>query len=235
MSDSPTTVIADDHAVFRAGVRMTLTRAGFRVVGEAWDRNGAIDAVLQERPQVCLLDIYMPGGGLEAARRITQVAPSTYVVMLTVSNSTEDLLAALQAGAVGYLPKDIPPDRLPATLCGVLRGEAALPRALVGRILEELRDFTAPAAHEPHAGEVDLTPRESEILRMLAAGLTTGEISKILTLSPITVRRHISTAVGRLGVANRAAAMRAICAAVPGRSGGVRLNHKGRAVSGPAC
>jgi DNA-binding NarL/FixJ family response regulator len=207
---TPTIVIADDHPVIRLGVRMALMRGGFDVVAEAADRDGAVSAVLRERPDVCLLDIHMPGGGIEAASRIAEAGLPTSVVMLTVSDSTDDVLAALRAGAVGYLPKDTSPDRLPAALCGVLKGEAALPRTLVGLVLHEFRDYTAAAADPVRVGEVELTARESEILRMLGSGLTTVEVGEILSLSPITVRRHISAGVAKLGVADREAAIRAI-------------------------
>ncbi len=207
---APTVVIADDHPATRLGVRMSLMRGGFDVVGEAADGDGAVSAVLRERPDVCLLDIAMPGDGIEAARRIAEVAPSTSVVMLTVSNSTDDVLAALRAGAVGYLPKDTSPDRLPAALCGVLKGEAALPRALVGVVLHRFRDYTVAVADPVRVGEVELTARESEILRMLRSGLKTAEIGDLLSLSPVTVRRHISAGVAKLGVADRDAAIRAI-------------------------
>ncbi len=207
----PTIVIADDHQVTRLGVRMALMRGGFHVVAEAADCEGAVTAVLRERPDVCLIDVCMPGGGIETARRLAEAAPSTSVVMLTVSTNTEDLLAALRAGAVGYLPKDTSPDRLPAALCGVLKGEAALPRTLVGRVLQEFRAFTVGATADPvRVGEVRLTPRESEILRMLGSGMTTLEVAEILSVSPVTVRRHISAGVAKLGVADRDAAIRAI-------------------------
>ena len=101
---------------------------------------------------------------------IAEDAPSTSVVMLTVSDSTDDVLAALRAGAVGYLPKDTRPDRLPAALCGVLKGEAALPRALVGLVLTRFRDYTAAAADPVRGGAVELSARESEILRCSARG-----------------------------------------------------------------
>jgi DNA-binding NarL/FixJ family response regulator len=207
---SPTVVIADDHPVIRLGVRKALVRGGFRVLAEASDGDGAVEAVLRERPDVCLLDIFMPGGGVEAAARITAAAPSTSVVMLTVSRSTEDLLAALRAGAIGYLPKETSPDKLPAALCGVLKGEAALPRSLVRRVLDEFRDLTAVATQPVRVGEVELTARESEILMLLRSGLTTMEIAAMLSLSPVTIRRHISAAVAKLGVADRQAAIEAI-------------------------
>lgn len=209
-TDGPTVVIADDHQVFRLGVRMALMRGGFKVVGEAADGECAVSTVLRERPDVCLLDIRMPGGGVQTAQRLAAAAPLTSVVMLTVSTDTEDVIGSLRAGALGYLPKDTTPDRLPAALCGVLKGEAALPRTLVGRVLQEFRSFTAVVSDPVRVGEVQLTPRESEILRLLGKGLSTIEVADMLSLSPITIRRHISAGVTKLGVANRDAAIRAI-------------------------
>jgi DNA-binding NarL/FixJ family response regulator len=210
LNSRPTVVLADDHPVIRLGVRMALMRGGFDVLAEAADSEGAVEAVLRERPEVCLLDIYMPGGGIEAATILTEAAPATAIVMLTVSQNPDDLLAALRAGAKGYLPKDTPPDRLPAALCGVLKGEAALPRGLVGRVLHEFRDLPIPKAELLRVGEVELTVRESEILRMLRSGMSTTEIGDRLSLSPVTVRRHISAGVAKLGATNRAEALRVI-------------------------
>ena len=203
-------VIADDHPATRLGVRMALTRGGFRVVAEASDCEGAVAAVSRERPDVCLLDVRMPGGGIEAARRISESGAHTAVVMLTVSRDHGDVLAALRSGAVGFLPKDTRPDRLPAALCGVLGGEAALPRALMGLVLQSLRDGGMPLAGPVRVGHVTLSAREVEVLRMLRSGLKTADISKSLSLSPVTVRRHISSAVAKLGVATRDAAIHAL-------------------------
>jgi DNA-binding NarL/FixJ family response regulator len=205
VNDAPTVVIADDHPTIRLGVRMALLEAGMRVLAETADREGAIEAVLREQPDLCLLDIHMPGGGIEAAAALAVMAPHTAVVMLTVSTSMEDVLAALRAGAVGYLPKDTPPDRLPAALRGVLAGEPALPRAFVGPVLGELHRPSARAS-DPE----ELTKREAQIMHMLGAGLRTAEIAKALTVSPVTVRRHISAAVAKLGVADRREALRAL-------------------------
>jgi DNA-binding NarL/FixJ family response regulator len=209
-AEAPTVAIADDHPVIRVGVRMALERGGFAVVAEASDCDGAVRAVLRERPNVCLLDVRMPGGGIAAAGRIAERAPATLIVMLTVSSSADDVLAALRAGAVGYLPKDSSPDRLPAALCGVLKGEAALPRSLLGLVLQRFREYTLPVEDPVRIGEVELTARESEILRMLRSGATTAEVSEALSLSPVTVRRHISAGMAKLGVADRDAAIRAI-------------------------
>jgi DNA-binding NarL/FixJ family response regulator/signal transduction histidine kinase len=210
MSHAPTVVLADDHPVIRLGVRMALMRGGFEVLAEAADRDGAVEAVLRERPDVCLLDISMPGGGIEAAAILSHAVPGTALVMLTVSESPEDMLAALRSGAKGYLAKDTSPERLPAALYGVLRGEAALPRTLVGRVLHEFRHLPDPQDAPLRVDGVELTARESEILRMLRSGLSTVEIGKRLSLSPITVRRHISAGVAKLGASGRDDALRAI-------------------------
>jgi DNA-binding NarL/FixJ family response regulator len=210
-SPERTVVIADDDQVTRLGVRMALMRGGFHVVAEAADCETAVSAVLRERPDVCLLDIRTPGGSIETAQRLAQAAPGTSVVMLAVSTNSEDVFGSLRAGALGYLPKDMSPDRLPAALSGVLKGEAALPRALVTRVLQEFRTFTAAGAANPvRVDGVQLTPRESEILRMLGSGLTTIEVADMLSLSPVTIRRHISAGVAKLGVPDREAAIRAI-------------------------
>jgi DNA-binding NarL/FixJ family response regulator len=210
MNNAPTAIIADDHPPFRMGVRMALMRGGFHVLAEVADGEGAVEAVLRERPDICLLDVRMPGGGIEAAARLSELAPATAVVMLTVSTHAEDLLASLRAGARGYLPKDMAPERLCAALHGVLNGEAALPRTFVGRMLHELRALPAPGTGPLRVGDVELTPRESEILRMLRSGLSTVEIGERLSLSPVTVRRHISACVTKLGAAGRDDALRAI-------------------------
>ena len=206
----PTVVLADDHPAIRLGVRMALLAGGLRVLAEAADSDGAVKAAQREAPDVCLLDICMPGGGIQAAAAIAALVPATAVVMLTVSDSTEHLLAALRAGAVGYLPKDMPPDRLPAALRGVLAGETALPRALVGPVLGKLRELPGGASSALRAGALGLTGREDEIMRLLRSGLRTADIGRTLSLSPITVRRHISTAVAKLGVADRSEAIRVL-------------------------
>jgi DNA-binding NarL/FixJ family response regulator len=210
MNAVPTVVLADDHPVIRLGVRMALMRGGFEVRAEASDRDGAVEAVLRERPDIALLDINMPGGGIEAVAILADEVPATACVMLTVSTSPQDMLAALRSGAKGYLPKDTSPDRLPAALAGVLRGEAALPRTLVGRVLHEFRHLPVAANAPVRVDGVELTSRESEILRLLRSGLSTLQISERLSLSPVTVRRHISASVAKLGAADRDEAIRAI-------------------------
>ena len=139
MSGPRRVLIADDHDALRRGVRLVLERAGFRVVAECADGPSAVDEARRVHPDICLLDIKMPGGGIEAAGQIHRALPGVQIVMLTVSAESNALFRALRAGAVGYLLKDIDPGRLPLAVHGVLHGEAALPRPLVLRLIEEFR------------------------------------------------------------------------------------------------
>jgi DNA-binding NarL/FixJ family response regulator len=205
----PTVVLADDHAATRLGVRMSLEDGGFNVVAEADGAAAAVDAAVRERPDLCLLDVYMPGGGITAAAEISARVPDTRIVMLTASADDEDLFAAVQAGAVGYLLKDTDPERLPLALRGVLAGEAALPRRLVARMIDEfrVRGDTRHGANL-HGFDAELTQREREVLEHLGEGRSTAEIADDLDISPVTVRRHVGEVVRKLGVPDREAAAR---------------------------
>ena len=204
-----TVILADDHAPTRAGVRGALERAGFRVLAEVPDAAGAVEAAERERPDVCLLDIHMPGNGISAAAQITHAQPDIAVVMLTVSRDDNDLFDALRAGALGYLLKDTDPDRLPHALRGVLEGEAALPRALVARVIDEFRDRgrrrRLPLVKQKG---VELTSREWEVLELMREDLSTAEIAERLFVSPVTVRSHIAAVLRKLRVPDRKAALK---------------------------
>ena len=208
MTDGIRVLIADDHPPARAGVRMALERGGFIVCAEAPDGTTAVAAARRERPDVCLLDIHMPGDGIRAAETIARELPDTAVVMLTVSRSDADLFDALRAGACGYLLKDIDPARLPHALYGVLEGEAALPRRLVSLLIEEFRERRR-RRRIPLGGRrsVELTDREWEVLDLMRDGLSTDEIGARLFISPVTVRTHVSAILRKLHVPNREAAV----------------------------
>ena len=198
-------LIADDHAPTREEVRFALEHDGtFKVVAEASDAPAAVEAAIRERPTVALLDINMPGKGIAAAWEIHSRLPETHIVMLTVSEDDDDLFAALRAGASGYLLKDIHPKRLPRALESVIAGEVALPRALVGRLVEQFRDPTSRRRQVIAGGaEGQLTSREWQILDLLRQGLTTGQIAERLFLSPVTVRTHVNAVLRKLQVGSR--------------------------------
>jgi DNA-binding NarL/FixJ family response regulator len=201
-------LIADDHPPTRAGVRAALERADFVVCAQAADARSAIEAARRERPDVCLLDIHMPGDGIRAAESIANELPDTAVVMLTVSRTDRDLFDALRAGASGYLLKDIDPERLPLALHGVLEGEAALPRRLVALLIEEFRERKR-RRRIPLVGRrsVELTDREWEVLELMRQSLSTEDIAARLFISPVTVRTHVSAILRKLQVPSREAAV----------------------------
>lgn len=209
--DAIRVLIADDHAVLRGGIRRSLEAAGFDVCGEAADAGEAIALAERLRPAVCLLDVHMPSGGIYAAERIAALPLETVVVMLTVSRNDEDLFGALRAGAAGYLLKDTDPERLPHAIRGVLAGEAAVPRELVTRLIDEFRNpGDVRRRRLPGRRGTALTSREWEVLDLMSSGHTTAEMSGRLDISTVTVRRHVSGILRKLEVADRAAAVRLV-------------------------
>lgn len=202
-----TVVLADDHVPMRETVAEVLEGGGFRVVGQAGDGPGAVELVRKRRPDVCVLDINMPGGGIQAARSIATTVPATAIVMLTVHVDDDHLFDALQVGASGYLVKGTPPDELVATLQSLLRGEPALSPGLAMRILERFRSTGSRRVHVPDRGFVELSPREAEVLDLLRQGLTTGLIAQRLYVSPVTVRSHIASVLKKLNAPNRQGAI----------------------------
>jgi DNA-binding NarL/FixJ family response regulator len=205
----PAVLIADDHAPTRADIAGALEEDGrFRVCAAVSDAPAAVEAALRFRPGLCLLDIRMPGGGIAAAWEITARLPETKVVMLTVSRDDDDLFAALRAGASGYLLKDIEPDRLPDALDEVLTGDAAMPGALVARLVAEFRE-RGPRRRAVVTGapEGHLTSREWEVLELLRERRSTSEIAERLFVSQATVRSHVAAILRKLRVPDREAAV----------------------------
>jgi DNA-binding NarL/FixJ family response regulator len=209
VGDGLRVLIADDHPMARVGVRLALERGGFAVCAEAEDAASAIDAAEREHPDICLLDIQMPGSGIHAAEEIGKRVPESAIVMLTVSRIDTDLFDALRAGAMGYLLKDIDPTRLPFVLRRVLDGEAALPRHLIALVIDEFRERGRRRPLLKRRGVV-LTDREWEVLELMSHGLTTFEIADRLFIEPVTVRTHVSAILKKLHVSSRQAALQLI-------------------------
>ena len=202
-------LLADDHPAVRAGVRAALEAGGLNICAEVGNAEDAVEAAVKHEPDVCLLDVRMPGGGIWAAKEISERVEETIVVMLTVSSAQEELFEALRAGASGYLLKDMDPKKLPSLLRAAVVGEAPLPPALVARLVDEFRTrgrrrFLAL----PQRRSVELTSREYEVLELLRKGLTTADIAERLFISRITVKRHISSVMQKLDVRTRADAVR---------------------------
>jgi DNA-binding NarL/FixJ family response regulator len=217
VSGTPRILIADDHAPTRAGVRMALERDGLEVCAEVTNASDAVEAALREHPDLCLLDVHMPGGGPSAASMITSKLPSTRVLMLTVSRENEDVLESLRRGASGYLLKDMDPTGLPRAVRSALEGEGILPGPLVAGVIEEFqrRPGQRRFGRQPRQTQA-LTSREWEIFELLAEGASTTAMAERLFLSRVTVRRHISSIIAKLGVASREEAVRIFRGYEPG-------------------
>jgi DNA-binding NarL/FixJ family response regulator len=189
-------------------IRWAVEQGGFAVVAEAPDALGAIREVRHSRPDVALLDIRMPGGGLHAAEVIAQGQPRVSVVMLTVSADEDDFFAALAAGASGYLLKGQDPAEIPRALIRVLSGEAAIDGILAKRLVQEFRSSGAePRLRHRLPNGATLTPKEREVLTLLMDGLETREIAEQLFVADVTVRTHLSNIYRKLDAKNRAEAM----------------------------
>ena len=211
MSGALRVVIADDHAPTRAGVEQALEADGCVVVAAVSDGPKAVAAAMEHEPDVCVLDIHMPGGGIRATSQITSALPDTAVVMLTASRDDEDLFEALRAGASGYLLKDMDPDRLAAALRGVLDGEAALPRSLVLKVIQSLQSPAKRRFRQAKTSRVSpLTSRETEVLDLMADGLSTEQIAERLFIGKVTVRTHVSNVLKKLRVPDRESAVRLV-------------------------
>jgi DNA-binding NarL/FixJ family response regulator len=202
-------MLVDDHALVRSAVRQAISAADVELVGEAASAEEALALAPVLRPDILLLDIDLPGmGGLQLLQELAPRLPQTKIVMLTVSSSERDLLDAVARGAAGYLTKDLSPEALLRTLRGTQRGELAMSRRFAARALRHFAE--AARRGRVTAGVEDdlmgLSPRENDVLAMLADGLTDREIAGALTISPRTVETHVSNILHKLGVRNRAEA-----------------------------
>ena len=207
-ADSPRVVLVDDHPTLRASLRRVLEADGFVVCGEADDAEEGARIVRASNPDVCLVGARMDGG-LEMISEVSggDGREGTVVIVLTASRATESMVDAIRAGASGYLLKEMNPERIPAAVRGALDGEAAMPRTLVARLIREIQRLGRGPMLPGPGGLVELTPRQWEVLSLMADRLGTAEIAERLMVSPVTVRRHATTIQRRLGVADREAAV----------------------------
>jgi len=198
MSGPIRVIVADDHPLFREGVVHSLRAArDVEVVGEASDAEGAIRLAVERQPDVALLDIHMPGGGLTAAERMRSSHPRIRVVMLTVSEEEESLVAAMKAGAAGYVLKGVSAAELLGVVRSVHGGQVYVPPALAYALL---REMTQPRQPEPLA---ELTDREREVLGLVAHGLSNYQVGRRLGLAEKTVKHYMTIVMAKLGVRSR--------------------------------
>jgi two-component system, NarL family, nitrate/nitrite response regulator NarL len=197
-------LIIDDHTLFRSGVSLLLKRqAGFEVVGEAGDSLEGVKRAKQLKPDVVLLDLHMPGtSGLEAIPLLKDEAPESEIIMLTVSEDTDCLLEALQAGARGYLLKNIETDFLVDSIRRAVAGESIMSQQMTSRLADAMRSTTTKLASAEN-GLGKLTPREREIIIFLAHGDSNKKIARTLDLAESTVKIHVQGILRKLNLSSR--------------------------------
>jgi DNA-binding NarL/FixJ family response regulator len=200
-------LIADDQALVRAGFRQLLEREpDLDVIGEAADGAEAVALARTGRPDVVVMDVRMPNvDGLEATRRVLSEPPAPRVLVLTTFDLDEYVFEALRAGASGFLLKDAAPDELVSAVRLVARGDALLAPAVTRRVIEEFARRAAPSP--PNPGLEGLTPREREVLLLVARGLSNAEIAHELFLTPGTVKTHVGHILRKLGARDRVQAV----------------------------
>lgn len=207
-------LLAECDPVTRAGIRFALEGEGFEVVSEPVDAATATSEAVRTQPAVCLIDERLTGGAVRAVGDIYAAVAGTKLLILTESEVPTDLVTAVRAGTSGYLRKDLDPTRFAATIRGVLDGEAALSRRLTLRLMEALRTRESGRAAPTKPGGPAMSDRELDVLELMTEGLRTSEIARRLSISEVTVRRHISACMTKLGVTDRDAAI----AVLSGRS-----------------
>jgi len=195
-------LLADDHRFFRDGVRALLeTMADFVVVGEATNGEEAVEKAAQHAPDVVLMDLQMPGlNGVEATRRILRTRPQTGIILVTMFEDTDSVLAAMRAGARGYILKDADEDVLLRSIRAVAKGEALFGPAVAKRLLDFISNVSPSA---PKTAFPELTDREREVLALLAEGLSNQEVAERVGCSLKTARNHVSNILSKLHAADR--------------------------------
>lgn len=195
-------VLADDHPLFREGVAKTIAdKEEFEVVGQGACADDAVALAIDLLPDLILLDISMPGSGIEAAQKISLSCPVVKIIMLTVSEQDDDVMAALKAGARGYVLKGIGGEELTQVLHTVYRGDSYVSPSLAARLLAEMQG--SPESEAPSDPLSDLTAREEQILRLVAKGLSNKEVGKELSLQEKTVKHYMTNILQKLQVRNR--------------------------------
>jgi NarL family two-component system response regulator LiaR len=193
-------VIVDDHVLVRQGIRAFLeTHSDLAIVGEAEDASTASALCAQQRPDVALVDLVMPGGGIAATRDIRAVSPATQVILLTSFDDAQQIVAAVQAGAISCLLKDVDADGLADAVRKAARGEAVLHARAAGHLMDALRRGALPATQALET----LSQREREVLGLMAEGLSNLQIAEQLGIGEKTVKTHVSNVFAKLGVADR--------------------------------
>jgi NarL family two-component system response regulator LiaR len=193
-------VIADDHVLVRQGIRAFLeTHADLAIVGEAEDAESALRLCVEQQPDVALIDLVMPGGGIGATREIRAASPNTQVVLLTSFEDAQQIVAAVRAGAISCLLKDVDADALAEAIRKSARGEAVLHPRVAGHLVDALRKGVSPGTEALES----LSQREREVLTLMAEGLSNSDIAERLGIGEKTVKTHVSNVLAKLDVTDR--------------------------------
>ena len=207
--EHPTVIVVDDQELFRNGIVELLEERGIRVVADTGLAADAIRLTCELHPDVVLMDLNMPGmSGIEATQRLTAEAPFVRVLVLTVAADERHVMDALLAGACGYVLKETPIEQIVEAIKAAARGESTISPRIAGRLIRRLRE---PSESEPDLAGATLTPREHEVLELMARGVGNPEIASALYLSEHTVKNYVSSILSKLQVENRVqAAVRAV-------------------------
>jgi DNA-binding NarL/FixJ family response regulator len=202
----PTTVLlVDDHHLFRAGVRAELTKVGagqVAIVGEASDAESAIELIVERQPQVVLLDVHLGSeSGASVVTAVSQAAPEVKFLAISVSDSPEDVISVIRSGARGYVTKTIEATELVAAITRVAAGDAVFSPRLAGFVLDAFATGSTPMRIDEELDQ--LTPREREVLRLIARGYAYKEVARQLVLSVKTIETHVSSVLRKLQLSNR--------------------------------
>lgn len=200
-------LVVDDHSLFRDGLVSLLKAAGYEIAGEAGNGEDALRETARLNPDLVLMDMHMPGmGGLDALKRLHEEMPKTRVVMLTVSDKEEDLIAAIECGANGYLLKNLDARAFIAHLRRLESGDVAVSSEMTGRLLSHIARRAREEERNPRGAGIDLSAREVELLKLLAQGLSNKSIALRLSISENTVKYHVKHILQKMNLSNRAEA-----------------------------
>jgi two-component system NarL family response regulator len=198
-------LVADDQALFRRGLGAVLgAEEDIQLVAEAGDGEAAVARAIETAPDVVLMDVRMPRvNGIEAARRIRELLPSTRILMLTVSDEEDDLYEAIKAGAIGYLLKDISAEDVATAIHAVMRGQSLISPSMASKLLSEFKALSDRAAEKEQLRAPVLTSRELEVLKLVARGMSNREVAEQLYISENTVKNHMRNILEKLHLHSR--------------------------------
>ena len=205
MGEAVRVLVVDDHALFRRGLTLVLeAEEGIDVVGESEDGEDAVAKAEELAPDVVLMDVRMPKlNGIEATRRITEIQPTTKILMLTVSDEEEDLYEAIKAGATGYLLKEISIEEVADAVRAVVQGQTLISPSMASKLIQEFNNLSKRSEERRDMPAPKLTDRELEVLKLVAQGMSNRDVAGVLFISENTVKNHVRNILEKLHLHSR--------------------------------